>query len=627
MSESGLFKMAVQNQGVQNIGNGNVVAARAEGNGNGNNGNQIRCYNCRGLGHLARNLQSDPRRREAAYASAHLQASTSGTQTDKAPVYDSDGSAEVHNYDNCYDNEIFNMFTQEEQYIEILEPIPEPHQVQQNDNVISDISGVEQEGGTLEKGQHGQSKLKETKADLTTTTELARYKNQEKCFEISQEKYDKLERCYQKSVYQEQCLTKKINALHLSSGMFMINPLSLLGRKSNDPNKVRASDRTTPINRFRVSWSRQQLLRPEGHSLGANTKGMKGSTSALKKMFYSHTANHDVCMLNYVKDMNSRGKKQKANVSNTANQKKQKPKVVTQLGYPNLFMNDREDIRKLGAKGDIGYFIGYSANSCAYIVYNRRTKKIMETMNVTFYELSAMAFEQSSSKPGLQGMTSGTHQFQYTILTYATVNITPQKPTEGSPSGASERENPPSRFIWTEENCDPIVTCASTSINSKHCGTQECQRVYDPTPSMDWNQCKRAFLQFKRLDVRVLVPLPDNIKTSTLKWYRQRGKAKIFGRILRLVARMEAIRKIIGIMLLHKSITVVSNVTSSPSHYLQVKEGIIWVKASTKGMVYVDDIIFGSTHPRYTQLFSDLYEKPLQNVDDGGNDVIPGLTS
>nr|GFB25948.1 Gag-Pol polyprotein [Tanacetum cinerariifolium] len=39
------------------------------------------------------------------------QASSSGTLTDSALVYDSDGSAEVHeNYDN---NEIFNMFTQE----------------------------------------------------------------------------------------------------------------------------------------------------------------------------------------------------------------------------------------------------------------------------------------------------------------------------------------------------------------------------------------------------------------------------------------------------------------------------------------------------------------------------------
>nr|GFC96180.1 retrovirus-related Pol polyprotein from transposon TNT 1-94 [Tanacetum cinerariifolium] len=41
--------------------------------------------------------------------------------------------------------------------------------------------------------------------------------------------------------------------------------------------------------------------------------------------------------------------------------------------------NDREDTGKLGAKGDIGFFIRYSADSCAYRIYNRRTKKIMET--------------------------------------------------------------------------------------------------------------------------------------------------------------------------------------------------------------------------------------------------------
>ncbi|GJZ35948.1 hypothetical protein Tco_0581765, partial [Tanacetum coccineum] len=225
-------------------GNGNVVAAWAEGNSNAINGNQIRCYNYRGEGHYASNCTVKPGKRDAAYLQTQLQieevtanctlkdnlqqALTSGTQTDKALVYDSDGSAEVHHYDNCYDNEIFNMFTQEEQYTELLEPIPEPHQEQQNDsNVISDISSVEQEGGTIdqhpatveetrayfellynnlalevEKVNSVNQKMKETNADLTT--ELARYKNQEKCFEISQEKYDKLERCYQKSVYQEQ---------------------------------------------------------------------------------------------------------------------------------------------------------------------------------------------------------------------------------------------------------------------------------------------------------------------------------------------------------------------------------------------------------------------------------------
>nr|GEZ16604.1 hypothetical protein [Tanacetum cinerariifolium] len=101
--------------------------------------------------------------------------------------------------------------------------------------------------------------------------------------------------------------------------------------------------------------------------------------------------------------------------------------VLGALCYPK---NDREDIGKLGAKGDIGFFIGYSADSCAYRVFNRRIKKIMETMNVSFGELSIMAFEQRSSKPGLQSMTSG--QISSGLdLTYAPSTITTQQPTEG----------------------------------------------------------------------------------------------------------------------------------------------------------------------------------------------------
>nr|GFA20236.1 integrase, catalytic region, zinc finger, CCHC-type, peptidase aspartic, catalytic [Tanacetum cinerariifolium] len=92
--------------------------------------------------------------------------------------------------------------------------------------------------------------------------------------------------------------------------------------------------------------------------------------------------------------------------------------------------NDRKDIGKLGAKGDIGFFIGYSADSCAYRIYNRRTKKIIETMNVSFDELFVMAFEQRSSKPGLQSMTSG-HISSGLDLTYAPSTITMQQPSEG----------------------------------------------------------------------------------------------------------------------------------------------------------------------------------------------------
>ncbi|GJX45755.1 integrase, catalytic region, zinc finger, CCHC-type containing protein [Tanacetum coccineum] len=100
--QNGLIVVSgIANPNVNQNGNGNVIAERAEGNGNGNNENQIRCYNYRGLGHLARNCKDRPRRRDASYLQAQLliaqkeeQASTSVTQTNNAPVYDSDGSAE-----------------------------------------------------------------------------------------------------------------------------------------------------------------------------------------------------------------------------------------------------------------------------------------------------------------------------------------------------------------------------------------------------------------------------------------------------------------------------------------------------------------------------------------------------
>ncbi|GJX93810.1 hypothetical protein Tco_0348396 [Tanacetum coccineum] len=63
---------------------------------------------------------------------------------------------------------------------------------------------------------------------------------------------------------------------------------------------------------------------------------------------------------------------------------------------------------KFDAKADIGIFVGYAPAKKAFRIYNRRTRIITETIHVTFDELTAMASEQFSSGPRLQGMTPAT---------------------------------------------------------------------------------------------------------------------------------------------------------------------------------------------------------------------------
>ncbi|GKC09526.1 retrovirus-related pol polyprotein from transposon TNT 1-94 [Tanacetum coccineum] len=67
------------------------------------------------------------------------------------------------------------------------------------------------------------------------------------------------------------------------------------------------------------------------------------------------------------------------------------------LCYPT---NDSEDLGKLQPTADIGIFVGYAPSRKGYRIYNKRTRRIMETIHIQFDEMSEpMALVQLSTGP------------------------------------------------------------------------------------------------------------------------------------------------------------------------------------------------------------------------------------
>nr|GFC03778.1 retrovirus-related Pol polyprotein from transposon TNT 1-94 [Tanacetum cinerariifolium] len=231
-------------------------------------------------------------------------------------------------------------------------------------------------------------------------------------------------------------------------------------------------------------------------------------------------------------------------------------------------------------------------------------EKIMETMNVSFDELSAMAFEQRSSKPGLQSMTSGQISFGL-ALTYASSTITKQQPTEGEldllfeamyddyfggqPSASVETVLPtqepqfcqtsmastiiadnvpipinssshaknipitsqdvdelnPNAMVDGNTFVNPFATSSSNAAETSSSQNVDPSNMHTNQLRSDGDMCiyaltvstmepknikeamtdpawiesiQEELLQFKRIDVWVLVPIPDNISPLSLKW-------------------------------------------------------------------------------------------------------------
>nr|GEW39362.1 retrovirus-related Pol polyprotein from transposon TNT 1-94 [Tanacetum cinerariifolium] len=339
--------------------------------------------------------------------------------------------------------------------------------------------------------------------------------------------------------------------------------------------------------------------------------------------------------------------------------------IFRALCYPK---NGREDISKLGAKGDIGFFIGYSANSVAYRVYNRRTKKNMETINVTFNELSAMAFEQNNSRPGLQSLTSGQISSELE-LTYASSTIIPQRPKSSAPTASTSIQD--SAPTPTNSLNTPV---SSHNVDEQSQPHAQQQRTHTTLPTaFVVDDVLNAVFEGDFFVNPFTTPSIESVISSTqyvdpsnmhtfyqpyphdYQWTKDHPLEQVIGEPFRPVLTRSQLKtdgdmciyaltvsiiepKIFLAYAAHKGFTVYQMDVKTtflhgslkedvyvyqpegfinadhPSHVYKLRKALYGLKQAPRDVVqvYVDDIIFGLTNPRYATLFSDLMKSHFE---------------
>nr|GEU57963.1 retrovirus-related Pol polyprotein from transposon TNT 1-94 [Tanacetum cinerariifolium] len=293
-------------------------------------------------------------------------------------------------------------------------------------------------------------------------------------------------------------------------------------------------------------------------------------------------------------------------------------------------------------------------------------------------------------------LTGSTQQQQHAQLQGNQASLQPETVADNVPNAMFDANTFINLFATSSTSAE---SSSSQYIDGDMCihaltvSTMELKNVKEAMTDPVWiESMQEELFQFKRMDVWVLVPAPDNILPLTLEWifknkndeentviqnksrlvvrgYRQE-EGLDFEESFAPVARMEAIRIFLA-HAAHKSFTVFQMDVKTaflhgtlkedvyvcqpegfigadhPSHVYKLKKALYGLKQAPRAWydelsmfllhnhffkgtidptlfirrfdndilaikVYVDDIIFCSTHPRYTQLFSDLMKSRFE---------------
>nr|GFB38773.1 retrovirus-related Pol polyprotein from transposon TNT 1-94 [Tanacetum cinerariifolium] len=241
--------------------------------------------------------------------------------------------------------------------------------------------------------------------------------------------------------------------------------------------------------------------------------------------------------------------------------------VFGALCYPT---NDSENLGKLQPKADIAIFIRHAPTKKAFRIYNRCTRRIIETIHVDFDELIAMASEHNSSEPALYEMTpvpisSGLVPnpppstpictpsrpdwdllfqplFDELLTPLPSVNL--PAPEVIAPIAEVTKDHPLDNIIGEHER--PASTRLQLHKQALFCyydaflSSVEPKTYKDALTQACWIKAMQEDLnKFKRLKVWELIPCLDKVIVITLKWI-YKVKLDELGGILKNEARLVA---------------------------------------------------------------------------------------
>ncbi|GJX04423.1 retrovirus-related pol polyprotein from transposon TNT 1-94 [Tanacetum coccineum] len=255
--------------------------------------------------------------------------------------------------------------------------------------------------------------------------------------------------------------------------------------------------------------------------------------------------------------------------------------------------------------------------SLMIIVYNRRTKKIMETMNVTFDELSTMAFEQRGQP---SDATRTAHAPTIPNTSHDVDELSQQQhiqqPDNQPQLQSKEVADNVNDVLFDENTFENLFAPPSTSAGYRQEEGIDFEESFASVARMDAIRIFLAYVAQKsfivyQMDVKTAflhVSLKEDVYMCQTEGFIDVDHPS---RVYKLKKALYGLKQALRAWYDELSSFLLKNHFTKgivdPTLFIRRFEDDILVV-----QVYVDDIIFGSTNPMYTQLFADLMKSHFE---------------